>query len=1067
MRFSAITTLLIGNFIFSVLSVSIAQVPDIVNINKTSGTYHESVVITGSGFNDTEANNVVFFGAMKGTVVNATTNTIEVLAPAGATFDFITVTNTASGMTGYSNEFFTPAFNGGTFSDANFQEKHNIPEQSGLYDLATCDFNGDGLNDVVTTSLSSNELILHRNVTGASEVDIQFAAGKSITLETLPRNITCGDVTGDGKPDIVVGKGGETADKVFILRNTTSSPTDITFATSVQIPIKKENDPSSRSARTLKINDLDKDGRPDIILTDQGLGYLLVFPNKSTGGTINFPKEERIDILTNDRALLGLDIGDVNGDGKSDITCNSEGRIYVFPNNSIPGSIRIGSPTTINFQNVSLQNLVLADLDLDGDNDISVTNFDSNLIYMLKNISSGSNIQFEDAKIVETGRKPWGLDIGDLNGDGLPDVVVTSTVTADDIAVLINNSTTTNLVFYTNYVGENVTSYYINSADYNGDGKPDIAYTDRSENGNENLRFVRNKQCVQAQIYPEDPAPICSSTPVALWGTRAPKVQYTWNVGGANQTPTSNYNYSAATEANYTVTISSAADNCTSTSPVVFIEDAGDNLPPTVTITGPDYVCENDPFNLEAGEVAGVSYLWTTPSGTTINSRTLSVASASDADAGIYQLQLSQSGCILEQTKLLNVSSIPDMTVSTSQGEFFCTSENRLSVPYLEGATYSWQFNGVPLSGEKDNFYVSNISGEYQASIVDANGCTATSNALTISKVSPPIASFADVASSCLDEEVVFQNTSQIAPSSTAQYLWFFGDEYFSSEENPTHTYLAEGDYIVTLSVSYQNAATCYSEYTRTINVSEGIYLRIFADGHTIQGGQQNLCAGNEMVLSVSADPGTIEWNTGSTDPTITISTPGNYSVESLGGGCKTYDLVNITEVDNVEVQAAITSHRINTGESAQLGVTGVGVDNWTWMPSESLDDATVSNPIASPSSTTVYEVTGSNVYGCSASDEITVYVGEIVLTPVEAPVAITPNGDGINDEWKIRNIEEFEACPIRIFNRKGITVYEASQYNDDWDATLNGNPLPEGAYYYILDCGESGIHSGNITVIR
>ena len=76
-------------------------------------------------------------------------------------------------------------------------------------------------------------------------------------------------------------------------------------------------------------------------------------------------------------------------------------------------------------------------------------------------------------------------------------------------------------------------------------------------------------------------------------------------------------------------------------------------------------------------------------------------------------------------------------------------------------------------------------------------------------------------------------------------------------------------------------------------------------------------------------------------------------------------------------------------------------------------------------------------------------------------------NGDDINNEWKIVNIDVFESCPIRIFNRRGQTVYEGSRYNNDWDGTLNGSDLPEGAYYYILSCSSSEVHTGSITLIR
>jgi gliding motility-associated-like protein len=97
----------------------------------------------------------------------------------------------------------------------------------------------------------------------------------------------------------------------------------------------------------------------------------------------------------------------------------------------------------------------------------------------------------------------------------------------------------------------------------------------------------------------------------------------------------------------------------------------------------------------------------------------------------------------------------------------------------------------------------------------------------------------------------------------------------------------------------------------------------------------------------------------------------------------------------------------------------------------------------------------------------VTVYVDEKVTIKVEAPRAFTPNGDGNNDEWIISNIDVYESCPIRIFNRRGQNVYEAPQYNNDWDGYMNGTQLPEGAYYYIITCGPSEVHTGDVTLIR
>ena len=68
---------------------------------------------------------------------------------------------------------------------------------------------------------------------------------------------------------------------------------------------------------------------------------------------------------------------------------------------------------------------------------------------------------------------------------------------------------------------------------------------------------------------------------------------------------------------------------------------------------------------------------------------------------------------------------------------------------------------------------------------------------------------------------------------------------------------------------------------------------------------------------------------------------------------------------------------------------------------------------------------------------------------------------------FEIRNIEKFESCPVKIFNRRGQNVYEAKEYKNDWNGIYNGQELPEGAYYYIITCSPDQVYSGDITLLR
>src|SRR5471030_1472542 len=86
---------------FSVSRV-MAQAPTITSFTPASGPVGTSVTITGTNFNATAANNIVFFGATMATVTAASTTSLTVTVPAGATYQPISVLNGATALTGYS-----------------------------------------------------------------------------------------------------------------------------------------------------------------------------------------------------------------------------------------------------------------------------------------------------------------------------------------------------------------------------------------------------------------------------------------------------------------------------------------------------------------------------------------------------------------------------------------------------------------------------------------------------------------------------------------------------------------------------------------------------------------------------------------------------------------------------------------------------------------------------------------------------------------------------------------------------------------------------------------------------
>lgn len=201
----------------------------------------------------------------------------------------------------------------------------------------------------------------------------------------------------------------------------------------------------------------------------------------------------------------------------------------------------------------------------------------------------------------------------------------------------------------------------------------------------------------------------------------------------------------------------------------------------------------------------------------------------------------------------------------------------------------------------------------------------------------------------------------------------------------------------------------------------------------------------------------------GNTAITVTMKDDGGTD----NGGKDTYSQTFYLTV-NALPGVSISSDKGNTvskGEVVTLTATG-GV-TYTWEPaSGSSGDLHQPTLTVRPNADATYQVTGTNAAGCSAVTTISIRVADDYK--LDATNLLTPNGDGKNDRWVIRNLDSYPDNEVKIFDRTGRMIYQRRNYSNDWDGTLNGHPLAEGTYYYVLTVnGTSRVWKGFITIIR
>lgn len=79
----------------------------------------------------------------------------------------------------------------------------------------------------------------------------------------------------------------------------------------------------------------------------------------------------------------------------------------------------------------------------------------------------------------------------------------------------------------------------------------------------------------------------------------------------------------------------------------------------------------------------------------------------------------------------------------------------------------------------------------------------------------------------------------------------------------------------------------------------------------------------------------------------------------------------------------------------------------------------------------------------------------------------MTPNGDGYNDLWVIKDLATLAPARVAVYTRAGALVYQNNDYDNNWNGYYEGNPLPEGTYYYVIQAGNGTVIKGPLSIVR
>ena len=222
----------------------------------------------------------------------------------------------------------------------------------------------------------------------------------------------------------------------------------------------------------------------------------------------------------------------------------------------------------------------------------------------------------------------------------------------------------------------------------------------------------------------------------------------------------------------------------------------------------------------------------------------------------------------------------------------------------------------------------------------------------------------------------------------------------------------------------------------------------------------------------------TFTWNFGNGDtlinnsPTYTYNDAGTYTVTLSGitqQSCiDTLVLYNLIHVyPNPTANFLITPSVTNVDNPTVqfTDMSSNNVSSWYWNFGNG-DSSTTQNPnytyAADGKNYTVWLYVKTDK-GCIDSTSLIV---RIIVDKIEVPNVITPNGDGVNDVFTIKNIEAVESSTVLIFDRWGKKIFESHNYKNDWD----GGNAADGTYFYVIKYSsflKSYEKSGTLTILH